>query len=85
MSGKSNISVLVSFRIPIEARDKILAALDSPTNATASIGEYARQWTLRAAYRHDKNPPAFVNRGANVQHKIKEPEAGYAGITGTGV
>jgi hypothetical protein len=62
MSGHSNKSVLVSFRIPIEARDKIERALNSPTNAANSVGEYCRMWVLRSVYRHDKNPPEFVNR-----------------------
>ena len=53
MSGTSSKSRRGNFWLPNEAYDKILKALETPSNGNASVGDYCKEVIIRHAFRHD--------------------------------
>lgn len=52
MSGASSKSHMVSFRLSIKVYNKILEALETPSNSNTSVGNYCKQVIERYAFRH---------------------------------
>ena len=53
MSGKSNKTKVVTFRLPNEVYEKINHALKTPTNTNSSVADYCKMVVTRFAFRHD--------------------------------
>jgi len=54
MPGTSTKSRVVTFRVSIEAYDKILKALESPRNPNVSVSDYCKTVIERWVFRHEK-------------------------------
>ena len=52
-------SQMVSFRLSKEAYNKILKALEHPSNGNTSVGDYCKQVIERYAFRHSTRK--FIN------------------------
>jgi len=54
MSGKSNKTKVVTFRLPNDVYAKIICALKTPTNVNSSVSDYCKSVVTRYAFRHDR-------------------------------
>lgn len=54
MSGKSNKTKVVTFRLPNDVHAKIVRALKTPTNGNSSVSDYCKSVVTRYAFRHDR-------------------------------
>ena len=52
MGNTSSRTHMVSFRLTNEAYNKILVALETPSNGNTSVGDYCKQVIERHAFRH---------------------------------
>ena len=53
-SAINSKSHMVSFRLSLDAYNKIQKALECPSNGNSSISDYCKQVVERHAFRHDK-------------------------------
>jgi hypothetical protein len=53
MSGKSNTTTIVTFRLKNETIQKIKVAINSPKSPALSVNDYCRRVIERWAYRHE--------------------------------
>jgi len=53
-SAVNSKSHMVSFRLSLEAYNKIQKALECPSNGNSSVSDYCKQVVERHAFRHDK-------------------------------
>lgn len=52
MPNSTTKTVMVSFRLSVEAVAMIKRALDHPANGNSSVGDYCKQVVERHAFRH---------------------------------